>query len=300
MSWDGIDSIVGKRGLFMCRIASLFLLQRLKGSMPGDARDFNNMETRAIIKMFFQQGKVPEEIHAIVTETLGERVGPIVHEGFDMRKLSAKWVPKCLNADQNCQRCQSSEQIWNFFGAIQMISCCDWRLWTKPGHITMTRRQSNNKWSGGIAAHPAPNISLYKNPLENFSPRFFGIKTSSSTLIIFQRTKLSTRSIAHFCWCNWRTFWRKNSSRRSPRLFCSCTTMHRLTGHLQPRRNWPVWASSLLITHPFLLIWPRHTTTCSLVWKKIESLPFFLQRGGHCCREDLVGRKTFWIFFLSD
>jgi len=32
----------------MCRIASLFLLQRLKGSMLGDTRDFNNMETRAV------------------------------------------------------------------------------------------------------------------------------------------------------------------------------------------------------------------------------------------------------------
>jgi len=29
-----------------------------------------------------------------------ERVGSIIHEDFDMRKLSAKWVPKCLNADQ--------------------------------------------------------------------------------------------------------------------------------------------------------------------------------------------------------
>jgi len=37
----------------MFRIASLFLLQRLKGSMSGDARDFNNMETRAVIKFFF-------------------------------------------------------------------------------------------------------------------------------------------------------------------------------------------------------------------------------------------------------
>ena len=57
----------------MCRIASLFLLQRLKGSMSDDARDFNNMETRAVIKFFlFLQGKAPEEIHAILKETLGE------------------------------------------------------------------------------------------------------------------------------------------------------------------------------------------------------------------------------------
>jgi len=36
----------------MCRIASIFLLQRLKGSMVCDARHFNNMETRAVIFFF--------------------------------------------------------------------------------------------------------------------------------------------------------------------------------------------------------------------------------------------------------
>jgi len=57
----------------MCRIASLFLLQRLKGSTSGDARDFNNIEMQAVIKFFFfLQGKAPKEIHAILTETLGE------------------------------------------------------------------------------------------------------------------------------------------------------------------------------------------------------------------------------------
>ena len=36
----------------MCRMARLFLLQRKKGSMSSDARDFNNIETRAVIKFF--------------------------------------------------------------------------------------------------------------------------------------------------------------------------------------------------------------------------------------------------------
>ena len=45
---------------------------------------------------------------------------------------------------------------------------------------------------------------------------------------------------------------------------CCCTTMPKLTRHLQPRRNWPTWASSVLITHPILRTWPRRTTTCSL------------------------------------
>ena len=37
-----------------------------------------------------------------IAEQLGissERVGYIIYEDLDMRKLSAKWVPKCLNAD---------------------------------------------------------------------------------------------------------------------------------------------------------------------------------------------------------
>ena len=35
-----------------------------------DARDFNNIETRAVINFFFLQGKAPKEIQAILTETL--------------------------------------------------------------------------------------------------------------------------------------------------------------------------------------------------------------------------------------
>ena len=40
--------------------------------MSGDARDFNNIETRAVIKFFILQGKAPKEIHAIMTGTLVE------------------------------------------------------------------------------------------------------------------------------------------------------------------------------------------------------------------------------------
>jgi len=56
----------------MCPAASLFLLQRQKGSTSGDACYFNNIEAQAIIKFFFLQGNVLKEIHAILTETLGE------------------------------------------------------------------------------------------------------------------------------------------------------------------------------------------------------------------------------------
>jgi len=53
-----------------------------------------------------------------IAEQLGiscEWVGSIIHEDLDIWKLSAKWVPKCLNADQKRQRRQLSEQLLEFF-----------------------------------------------------------------------------------------------------------------------------------------------------------------------------------------
>jgi len=164
----------------MCRIANI--VKEAEKSMSGDVRDFNNIETRAVIRSPPPQGKAPKEIHVILTETLREhapsyttvknwvaqfkrgdfstcdaprpglpktvtnpeiidqiheliledrrilaksiaeqlgisckRVESIIHEDLDMRKLSAKWVPECLNADQKPQRCQSSEQHLEFF-----------------------------------------------------------------------------------------------------------------------------------------------------------------------------------------
>ena len=35
-----------------------------------DSRDFNNVETRAVIKLYSLQGKAPKEIHATMTEIL--------------------------------------------------------------------------------------------------------------------------------------------------------------------------------------------------------------------------------------
>ena len=175
-----------------------------------------------------------------------------------------------------------------------MISCRDWWPWTKPCYINITRRQSNNEWSDGIAAHPAPKNSECKNPLENFPPRFFGLKTASSSLINFQRAKVSTRSITKLCCCNWRTFWRKNAAGRSSMWSCSCTTMSRLTGHLQPGRKWP----TCLIIHPILRIWPRRTTTCSLDWKNDWKLAIFLPTRRSILPRRPLCTDNFLIFFF--
>ena len=132
-----------------------------------------------------------------------------------------------------------------------------------------------------------------KNPLENFSPWFFAIKTTSSSLITFQRAQIPTRSTTHLCWCNWRIFWRKNASERSPMWSCSCTTMPRLSGHLQPKRNWPTWASIVLITHPILWILSRRTTTFSLDWKKQSKVRHFSPT-----RRSLLSLRPGWTYHI--
>ena len=115
----------------------------------------------------------------------------------------------------------------------------------------MIQRQSNNQWNGGIAAHPAPKIPSAKIRWESSRLDFLG----------------SRRHPPHWLSLNWRTFWWKNAAGRSPRGSCSCTTMTRFAGQLQPGRKWPIWASSVLITHPILRIWLHRTTTSSLDWK---------------------------------
>jgi len=43
--------------------------------MSGDARDFNNIETRAVINSF-SASNAPKEIHAVLIETLGKHAPP--------------------------------------------------------------------------------------------------------------------------------------------------------------------------------------------------------------------------------
>jgi len=66
-------------------------------------------------ELIFENRRISAKSIAEQLSISRERVGYIIHEVLDMRKLSAKWVPKCLKADQKRQRCQSSEQLLEFF-----------------------------------------------------------------------------------------------------------------------------------------------------------------------------------------
>ena len=116
-----------------------------------------------IHELILEDGWISAKSIAEQLDISGEQIGSIIHEHLDMWKLSAKWVPKCLKEDQKIQRCQSSEQILEFLGAIQMISCSA-RLVTMDKtwlyHYDPETKQESMQ--DGIAAHSATKIPSAK------------------------------------------------------------------------------------------------------------------------------------------
>jgi hypothetical protein len=83
----------------MFRIESIFLLQRLKGSMSGDARDFN-IETGAAIKFFFPARQGAEETsaeHAPSSATVNNRVAQFKRGDFSICDAPRPGRPKTVN-----------------------------------------------------------------------------------------------------------------------------------------------------------------------------------------------------------
>ena len=74
--------------------------------------------------------------------------------------------------------------------------------------------------------------------------------------------------------------------------------MSRLAGHLQSKRNWPTWASSVLINHPILRNWPPRTNACSLDWRNNWKLAIFLPTHSSFPSRGLCWTDKFLIFWV--
>jgi hypothetical protein len=94
-----------------------------------------------------------------IAETLQisrECVGYIVHDVLDMRKLSAKWVPKCLNVDQKRDRVVVSRAIlehfrWNTAGFLARLVTVD-ETWI---HLYDSETEEQSKeWRHSGSPHP--------------------------------------------------------------------------------------------------------------------------------------------------
>jgi len=111
-----------------------------------------------------------------IAEQLGiscEQVGSIIHEDVDMRNLSAKWVLKCMNADEKHQWCQLSEQLLEFFGhdpndfLLRLVMMDETWLYH---YYPESKQQSMEWWHSGLSC-PQKNPSAkmcWKNSRLNF------------------------------------------------------------------------------------------------------------------------------------
>ena len=143
-------------------------------------------------------------------------------------------------------------------------------------------------------AYLAPKNSESKNLLEKLSSRFFGIKTASFSLIIFQRSKLSTRSFTHLCWSG--AFEGKTPQGGHQGGLVLARQRPGSPGSCKPEETGlpglPVSLSPTLFSGSGPIGLPP------VPWTEKRS-PVFVRHGGYCCPRDLVGRTTFRFFFLS-
>lgn len=84
-----------------------------RGGRPKEAVTDENI--KKVHKIILNDRKVKLIELAETLKISKERVGHIIHEYLDMRKLCAKWVPRVLTIDQKQQRCDDSEQCLAIF-----------------------------------------------------------------------------------------------------------------------------------------------------------------------------------------
>jgi len=126
------------------------------------------------------------------------------------------------------------------------------------------------------------------------------IQMSMTLLHVSPPVVILMNCISHFCWCNCRTFWRKNAAGRSPTVSCSCMKIPPAHHALANQKKLAYLGFQCLDRPPFSPdLAPSEYHLFPGLKKNIEMSPFFVRRGGHSCRGGLVEQANFWFFVLS-
>ena len=146
---------------------------------------------------------------------------------------------------------------------------------------------------------PRPKNSKCKTPLEKFSSRFLGIMMASSFIMV-QRVKLSTWSIYSSLLVQLKDILKeKHRGKVTKGLLFLHDNAPGSPGTCNSEETGlpglPVsWSPTLFSGSGPVGLPPVPWTE-----KTIERSPFFIRRGGHCWRADLVGRTNFRIFWVA-
>ena len=128
-------------------------------------------------------------------------------------------------------------------------------------HNDPETKQQSMEWRHGGSLRPKNSES--KNPLEKFSPRFFGIKMASSSFFIFQRANYNAEYYSSLLVQLKDILEEKRSGMVTKGvLFLHDNAPAHRTLAIQKKLAY--LGFECLDHPPFLRIWPRRTTTCSL------------------------------------
>ena len=157
----------------------------------------------------------------------------------------------------------------------------------------MTRRHSNNQWSDGIAAHPAPKIPSAKIRWKSSCLDFLGSRPHPSIdylpngqtinaeyysfLLVQLKDILKEKRRGKFTM--WVMFLHNNSPAHR-----ALATQKKLAYLCLQCLDHPSHSPDLA---------PSDYHLFPGLKKTIEISPFFVRRGGHCCRGNLAGRTTY-------
>ena len=217
-----------------------------------------------------------------------------------MRKLSSNWAPKCLNAVKNVSGASRLSNFWNFFRRDP--NCFLSRLVTMDEtwlyQYDPETKQQSVEWRHSGSSRPK-EFRVQKSSGKVLALIFWD---QDGILLIDYLPK--GRTINAECYSSLLVKLTDIlNEKRTPReghqgglvlaQLCPGTP-----GTCNPEETGlpglPLsWSPTLFSTSGPVGLPPVPWTE-----KKIERSPLFFQRGGHCCRVDLVGLTTFW-FFLS-
>jgi hypothetical protein len=106
--------------------------------------------------MILVDRRISSKETAETLETSFDRVGFIIHDVLDMRKLSAKWMPKGMNADKKRDRVVASQEILEHCrrttpGFLARLVTMDetWKRLYNP-----QIKEHSKEWRHGGSLHP--------------------------------------------------------------------------------------------------------------------------------------------------
>jgi len=194
-----------------------------------------------------------------------EWIESIIHEDLDMRKLSAKCVPKCLNADRKRQRCHLSEQLLELFRLdpndflSRLVTVEETWLY----HYDPETKQQSLVWRpSGL---PLPKKFRVQKSAGKFLASI--VWDQDGILLIDYLSKSQTINAEYYSslLVQLKDILKEKRHGKFTKGFLFLhdnAPAHRALATQKKLIHVPGLPMS--ITHPILRIWPRRTTTCSL------------------------------------